>query len=118
LRRRLPERRALPPLNALRLVSSRRIGVRSEVPARGRYRLGVRTRGSQPRDRGSNPRTGTIFTGGHASERRSIASQRSRPRLSARYCTKSSEAVSNATDEEVRTLLCRILFCPAHRGGV
>jgi hypothetical protein len=24
-----------------------------------RYRLGVRTRGSQPRDRGSNPRTGT-----------------------------------------------------------
>src|SRR4051795_4259421 len=31
------------------------------VPKRqGRYRLGVRTRGSQPRDRGSNPRTGTI----------------------------------------------------------
>ena len=28
------------------------------APAR-RYRLGVRTRGSQPRDRGSNPRTGT-----------------------------------------------------------
>src|SRR5688572_17963055 len=26
-----------------------------------RYRLGVRTRGSQPRDRGSNPRTGTIL---------------------------------------------------------
>jgi hypothetical protein len=25
----------------------------------GRYRLGVRTRGSQPRDRGSNPRTAT-----------------------------------------------------------
>ncbi len=24
-----------------------------------RYRLGVRTRGSQPRDRGSNPRSGT-----------------------------------------------------------
>ena len=33
-----------------------------EVPNRqGRYRLGVRTRGSQPRDRGSNPRTGTIL---------------------------------------------------------
>src|SRR5262249_54243850 len=28
-------------------------------PHRRRYRLGVRTRGSQPRDRGSNPRTGT-----------------------------------------------------------
>jgi hypothetical protein len=28
-----------------------------------RYRLGVRTRGSQPRDRGSNPRTGTKFVG-------------------------------------------------------
>ncbi len=27
-----------------------------------RYRLGVRTRGSQPRDRGSIPRTGTIFS--------------------------------------------------------
>ena len=26
-----------------------------------RYRLGVRTRGSQPRDRGSNPRTGTRY---------------------------------------------------------
>ena len=26
-----------------------------------RYRLGVRTRGSQPRDRGSNPRTATII---------------------------------------------------------
>ena len=32
----------------------------SMVPDRScRYRLGVRTRGSQPRDRGSNPRTGT-----------------------------------------------------------
>jgi hypothetical protein len=31
-----------------------------ELPCRAcRYRLGVRTRGSQPRDRGSNPRTGT-----------------------------------------------------------
>ena len=28
-------------------------------PEACRYRLGVRTRGSQPRDRGSNPRTGT-----------------------------------------------------------
>ena len=28
-----------------------------------RYRLGVRTRGSQPRNRGSNPRTGTIKVG-------------------------------------------------------
>src|SRR5574339_650861 len=30
-------------------------------PGECRYRLGVRTRGSQPRDRGSNPRTGTIL---------------------------------------------------------
>src|SRR5918993_2309322 len=30
-------------------------------PEACRYRLGVRTRGSQPRDRGSNPRTGTNF---------------------------------------------------------
>src|SRR5438094_9142316 len=28
---------------------------------KSRYRLGVRTRGSQPRDRGSNPRTGTTL---------------------------------------------------------
>ena len=27
-----------------------------------RYRLGVRTRGSQPRDRGSNPRTATMHS--------------------------------------------------------
>src|SRR5581483_1963639 len=27
----------------------------------GRYRLGVRTRGSQPRDRGSNPRTAKTY---------------------------------------------------------
>jgi hypothetical protein len=33
-------------------------------PGEWRYRLGVRTRGSQPRDRGSNPRTATITTGG------------------------------------------------------
>src|SRR5262245_8477226 len=33
--------------------------VRSTIPTAGRYRLGVRTRGSQPRDRGSNPRTAT-----------------------------------------------------------
>src|SRR5687768_9826882 len=33
--------------------------LRLKVPAVAcRYRLGVRTRGSQPRDRGSNPRTG------------------------------------------------------------
>ena len=41
------------------LAPGRTIGVKYEVPARGRYRLGVRTRGSQPRDRGSNPLTGT-----------------------------------------------------------
>ena len=35
----------------------------------GRYRLGVRTRGSQPRDRGSNPRTGTNLQLTLASER-------------------------------------------------
>src|SRR5205807_3331623 len=34
--------------------------ITSRVPTGGwRYRLGVRTRGSQPRDRGSNPRTAT-----------------------------------------------------------
>src|SRR5690606_13913822 len=35
--------------------------LKSEVryPSVCRYRLGVRTRGSQPRDRGANPRTGT-----------------------------------------------------------
>src|SRR5687768_3286424 len=34
--------------------------IRGSYSARRRYRLGVRTRGSQPRDRGSNPRTATI----------------------------------------------------------
>ena len=33
--------------------------VPGQPSGRRRYRLGVRTRGSQPRDRGSNPRTGT-----------------------------------------------------------
>src|SRR5688572_1718568 len=36
-----------------------------------RYRLGVRTRGSQPRDRGSNPRTGTILRARTDAERAS-----------------------------------------------
>jgi hypothetical protein len=36
--------------------------IRFEVTLGGRrYRLGVRTRGSQPRDRGSNPRTATTL---------------------------------------------------------
>ena len=55
LRRRLPRRRRAIAGSAAQLASSGTIGVKYEVPARGRYRLGVRTRGSQPRDRGSNP---------------------------------------------------------------
>ncbi len=38
---------------------SNRRGACAKLGSSGRYRLGVRTRGSQPRDRGSNPRTGT-----------------------------------------------------------
>src|SRR6476619_136906 len=46
--------------NVAWLYSRRQLPMTLRVPATTcRYRLGVRTRGSQPRDRGSNPRTGT-----------------------------------------------------------
>ena len=47
------------------------------LPPTCRYRLGVRTRGSQPRDRGSNPRTGTILRSPASVSEPRIASQAS-----------------------------------------
>ena len=52
--------------------------LRSGVPAGAwRYRLGVRTRGSQPRDRGSIPRTATIHAT-HLDHATSLRTGRSR----------------------------------------
>ncbi len=53
---------------------------------RSRYRLGVRTRGSQPRNRGSIPRTGTIPTvTPQSSPSRLRATCGSRPRLTPKW---------------------------------
>src|SRR4029079_3824084 len=45
-------------METVRLTRRNGLATLGSSPIR-RYRLGVRTRGSQPRDRGSNPRTGT-----------------------------------------------------------